>query len=157
VVKSDGVGFAGVTIRIVTNRGQTLTVVTGAGGYYEVPNVLGPTSYTVTAEHVGQSFSPFNGILPANAVVNFVAIESLYRIFGKVVSPSSVPLGHVTVSLEGGNVTVTTDSQGNFSFSLPLGTKYHIQLTSNEYDMYPSEFVGIVYGDTARLSVGRTG
>lgn len=157
VVKSDGVGLAGVTIRVTTNRGQTVSVVTGAGGYYEVPNVLGPTSYTVTAEQVGQSFTPFSGILPANAVVNFVAIESLYRVFGKVVSPTSAPLSNVTVALVGGNTTVTTDSQGNFSFSLPLGTKYHIQLTSNQYDMYPSEFVGVVYGETSRLSVGRTG
>ena len=118
---------------------------------------MGPASYTITASLQGKSFSPFSGILPANAVANFVAVNAAYSVIGKAVSPDNQPLSGIQVTLAEQNTTVITDNQGNFSFSLPLGAKYHIQLRSDRYDMYPSELVGEVHGNVARLSVGRTG
>lgn len=157
VVDKNGVGISGAIISVASSRGQTGVAQSGAGGNYIVPAILGPSSYQAAVTAPGQTFIPYSGVLPDTTTVNFVAVENQYSISGKVVSPSGTGLAGIQVRLVESNATVTTDSQGRFSFSLPRDSAYHIQLVSASYDMQPSEFVGTVTGNIRRISVGRTG
>ncbi|HKO45254.1 MAG TPA: SBBP repeat-containing protein [Pyrinomonadaceae bacterium] len=118
---------------ITLSDGLTLkSVLTESDGSYQFSPLREGGDFTVSAAKPGFAMSPqsqtFNN-LNSNQTLNFVATatnDPFYTISGQV-TENSVGLGGVTVTLSGSQSSVrTTDSTGNYSFTLAGGSDYTV-------------------------------
>ena len=106
------------------------TILTDASGNYSF-SVLAGGSYSVTPSLSGDSFSPasqtFNN-LSANQVQNFIAspVAGPFTISGQITISGNGLFGF-TLTLSGSQSgATTTNSSGNYSFSVPAGGSYTV-------------------------------
>jgi hypothetical protein len=125
---ADGLGGVKVMVSGVTNSGMT-----DFNGYYTISS-LPANNYTVTPLLACFIFSPSNQVVhvgPNNTNgVNFSTSNDFHLISGRVIEYTN-GLSGVTVTITGGGETnsVTTDTNGNYTFS---------GLCSNTYSVSPS-------------------
>jgi hypothetical protein len=113
VVDEENQGVPDVTVTL--DSGQI--AVTDAQGNY-VFGTLPPGNYTVTPSHQNNRFTPEEHVvsLSANATaVNFVMIDPLNDIQGKVLHANNSPMEGIDVQLDPGT-TATTGATGGFTF-----------------------------------------
>lgn len=101
----------------VVSSGTGATTVTNASGQYLFSNIPFATTYAVTATLAGFSFSPGkNGVITSNVTSDITGTCGTFTLSGRVLA-DGVGQSGVTVSGVSGKSAVTTDSQGNFSFT----------------------------------------
>jgi hypothetical protein len=131
-VTLSGNGLSGVTMTLSGQSGTQGggTILTDASGNYSF-SVLAGGSYSVTPSLSGDGFSPasqtFNN-LSANQVQNFIAspVAGTFTISGQVTISENGLFGF-TMTLSGSQSgATTTNSSGNYSFSVPAGGSYTV-------------------------------
>lgn len=122
-VQNVPVGITGVQILITGANEFSVIGNTDSNGAYIIPNLL-PDTYTITPSHVGHSFSPqtrTETISTANITnADFSAVPTgglTYQITGVVNLSGGNPLQGVTIDMNGGIGSTTTDNQGRYTFS----------------------------------------
>jgi hypothetical protein len=109
---------------VALTPGASQTTSADSGGNYSFNNIKNGT-YTVSASKLGYTFNPgfqqvtVNGALVPN--VNFAATETV-GIAGTLKGVSGNPISGATVSYNGGSQTASTDTNGNYTLSIPAGT-----------------------------------
>jgi len=132
-VLAGGSGVADVTVAVTGSTSATTT--TDANGNY---SFLVPTAgnYSVTPSLAGYTFSPASETfsnLSANQTANFSGTTFTLSISGKVVLGSSA-LSGVTMTLSGSSSgSMTTASNGTFSFSVQSGGDYTVTPSRSGY------------------------
>jgi hypothetical protein len=118
VAYSNGIGIAGVTIRLSTGR----TVQTNSAGYYLFAGVI-PGTYTVTPMLAGLSFDPaYRSVTINNENVGNVNFMGGYTISGRITDRSGKGLPNMNVYRTGygpssANSLTYTNSAGYYTFS----------------------------------------
>ena len=131
-----GSGLSGVTVTL--SGSQTGTSTTDGSGNYSFTLQAGGT-YTITPSLAGYAFTPssqtFNN-LSANQTVDFTAVPT-YTISGQVTLSGS-GLSGVTMTLSGSQSgSTTTDTSGNYSFTVPGSGSYTITPSWASYTFTP--------------------
>ena len=130
---------------VTLNDGTSLSsVVTESDGSYQFSRLREGGNFTVSAAKPHFTMAPasqtFNN-LTSNQIVNFVATASagpFYTISGQV-TINSVGLSGVTVALNGSQSGVrTTDSNGNYSFTVAGGGNYTVTPSSFGFIFTPA-------------------
>ncbi|TFB16479.1 hypothetical protein E3V93_07515 [Microbacterium sp. 3H14] len=129
VVRSNGVGVAGVTVTAVGPGGVTLTRVTDATGTYSFPRLAaGDYEITITTPGGFVATSPVtrNEQVAATDLANVdFQLARLGAIDGTVRDPGGAPVAGVTVTVTGPGVPqrLTSEADGTFGLgALPPGT-----------------------------------
>lgn len=152
VVKVDGVVIADAQVLLEIN-GSKFYRGTASNGTFSFDAVLGPAPFTLTATKAGFTFNQITGTLNSHRQVEFNGSARSYTVSGRVINENQQPLVGVAV-LANGFGSSTTNSNGEFSFAIPYGTRYSLTVSSSEYTFGRSELTGIVYGDVERIFVG---
>jgi len=133
-----GSGLSGVTVTL--SGSQSGSVVTTGSGSYSF-TVGGGGNYTVTPSLLGYTFTPPSQTyddLSGNQTENFIATAATFTISGQVVFLGS-PLAGVTVNLSGSQSgSFTTNSSGNYTFSVAAGGNYTVAPAPTGYTFTPS-------------------
>ncbi len=156
-VSLDSAGLAGVEMSLeavgqadgVRIR-QTQTITTGTDGFYEFTGLVAG-QYRVTPALAEYTFDPIERTPEVNDTLgnatgqDFVATRRTYSISGTVYLQAS-GLGGVEISLEPASgvltaqaQTVTTASDGSYSFTGLMSGQYRVVPTLNEYTFTPTE------------------
>jgi 5-hydroxyisourate hydrolase-like protein (transthyretin family) len=145
------------------NRRDIVSTSTGLDGTYAL--ALSPDTYKIRL-YVSRSTGlspPSYGTAYLGDVVSNVSIQSdttqdivlpYARVSGRTVDTSGSPVGNVSISVRQGSATpdswdgpyLTSDSSGNYAFSIRIGSNYSLSLT-------PSQTDGKVVTTTGTLSV----
>lgn len=152
-VEDSGSGLAGVQVVLEISGQQSRSTVTGPSGTFEFIGITGPVAYTVRASKSGKTFSPYSATLFSSTFVTFQNTASALQLSGRVVTSGNQALAGVSVIAPGiGNTT--TDSSGNWSFSVPYGTNYSVRFESSTHYFQEADLTGVALGSHQRLSVG---
>lgn len=135
-----GVGLAGVRVNLTGD--MTGVFDTGPSGDYSFA-VLAGGNYTVTPSKAGYNFTPasknFVGV-NTDQIQNFETIVPTNTISGNITFNGS-PLENVIVTLSGSKDDVdTTDSNGNYSFTVFSGGNYTVTPELQGYVFSPHDF-----------------
>ena len=139
-VGASGPALSGATVTITSSTSgfAPRTAQTNSAGNYTFSDLPSGRTYTVKSAKTNYTFTPTEKsftALNANQTANFTATATTaprtYNITGRVTNISGKGLQGVTVKLTGTRtLTVTTNSQGNYSFtSLPAGGNYTVRPT----------------------------
>lgn len=150
---------------VVLDDGESFTsVLTDSVGYYEFPRLREGGSFTVSANKANFTMAPpsqtFNN-LNANQVVNFTATPASspsFTISGRVIE-GGVGLPGVTITLSGSQHSLrTTDSNGDYSFTLPGGGTYTVtpSLAPLTFTLPSQTFFNLSLNQRASFTVRRT-
>ena len=144
-VTVNGVPLSGVSMALTGPVSKTVN--TDSGGNYSF-TTLGNGNYTITPSKSAYVFSPSNrSVTVSGANVtsqNFTA--ATYSISGTV-TVNGVPLSGVSMALTGpASKTVTTDSNGNYSFTTLGNGNYTITPSKSAYVFSPSNLSVTVNG-----------
>ncbi len=175
--KGGTVPLQGATVTLAQAGESDRTIVTGSGGTYSFGNITNGT-YTVSAtkgSHDIDPVAPFNGTIVINnassANNNFVSTNSPldYTISGKVTSVNSgsgmAGMTVTAVTSDGGfsasaTKSVTTDSSGNYTINVTLGT-YTVTPShpdDDDFEFSPtSRSVSITTASVANVNFSDTG
>ncbi|HEX7313492.1 MAG TPA: DUF2012 domain-containing protein [Pyrinomonadaceae bacterium] len=139
VLDKHNVALASVSVSL--SGAQTATTTTDAQGNYAFNNLAAGGNYTVGVSKANYSFSPvsvpFND-LGADQVANFTGTLLDYVVRGRVTS-GAASLAGVTVTLSGSKSgTATTDSNGNYSFTVPAEGNYTVTPSLKHYTFAPA-------------------
>jgi photosystem II stability/assembly factor-like uncharacterized protein len=149
---------------VTLNDGSSLSsVITGIDGSYQFVNLPQGGNFTVSAAKPHFTMSPtsqtFNN-LNGDQIVNFIATATnaaFYTIAGQIKENGS-PLSGVTVTLSGSQSgTRTTDSAGNYSFTLLEAGNYTVTPTKFGFTFAPASqtFNNLSANQTADFSATR--
>lgn len=138
VTTSGGAALSGVTVKL--SGSQTATATTDATGNYSFANLPAGGSYTVTPSRTNYAFTPvartFND-LNADQTSDFTGALVNYSISGRVTA-AGVGLAGVTVVLSGSQtMSTTTDSTGNYSFTVTAEGNYTVTPSKAHYTFAP--------------------
>jgi len=152
---SGGQGLSGVSLTL--SGAQTGTAITDAGGFYSF-TVTKVGDYTIApATTTYYTFVPQTFInLHLNQIANFAGILRSYTVSGRVTAGPD-PAAGLVVPLTGSQTgAVTTNSNGEYLFSLSAGGNYTITPSLNHFDFSP---VSIVIADLSsdRLNLNFSG
>jgi hypothetical protein len=133
------------------NGGAFGTRLTDASGNYAYTGIDNGTTYSITPGLFGYTFSPSTatGSITGDTDLDFIATPNPHTVSGTVFS-AGVPVSGVTVTAQGIG-SVTTDSSGAYSFTIPYGTTYSISASRPKYTIVPAAHTGTVTGDTTLL------
>ena len=138
-VTLSGSGLSGVTVTL--GGSQSGATSTNSSGNYSFTVPAGG-NYTVTPSLSSYTFSPaslpFNNLSGNQAGANFAAsIVTTYAISGQVTLSGS-GLSGVTVTLSGSQSgAASTNSSGNYSFTVPAGGNYTVTPSLSGYTFSP--------------------
>ena len=140
VVNAGGNAISGVTLQL--SGSQSGTATTDANGNYSFANLPATGSYAVTPSKANHSFTPpsqtFNN-LADNKTANFTGTLVNYQIGGRVTAADGTGLGGVNVSLSGSQTgSATTDSGGNYSFTVLAEGNYTVTPSKADYSFSPA-------------------
>lgn len=151
VVLSDGASF--------------MSVFTDSFGYYEFLRLREGGSFTVSANKPNFTMAPpgqtFNN-LTGNQVLNFTATptaSAFFTVSGRV-TENGVGLPGITITLTGSQQSVrTTDTNGNYSFTLPGGGNYTVtpSFAFLGFTLSSQTFVNLSANQTANFTAARQG
>jgi RHS repeat-associated protein len=144
VTTAQGAGISGVNIT-VTNiyGGSGGTASMDSNGNYTVSQLWPGESYSVTPSKTGYTFNPpsrtYSALQESVDDANFTGAVATYTISGRVTTPLGAGMSQVTVTLSGSaGGSVTTDANGNYSFTnLSLGN-YTVTPSKAGYNFTPS-------------------
>lgn len=150
----DSNGLAGTTVSLT--GGQQRNTVTDGSGNYQFTAVPAGFDYTVTPQtNAYYSFvsSKIFTDLRMSQTANFAGTLRYYTVSGSVqLGPNSAP-GLVLPITGSQATTVTTDENGNYSISFPVGGSYTITPALRYYDFSPvSQFVTDLTSDQINRS-----
>jgi subtilisin family serine protease len=146
-----GVGGARVTLRYNSN---VFTSYTDSSGRYSFSNILGPITYSVDVVSSGYSITSSSIYLNTNRTLDFAALQNAYVLSGRVIDTDKNPVAGISITLNrSDNNSFTTDSQGYFAFSVPLGMQYSLRASSGDAVFNLNDLSGTVYGDVQRVFV----
>jgi hypothetical protein len=147
VTDENGRPLEGATI--ILSGSQSLAVPTDSQGRFRFSGLPTAGSYTVTVSKKHYTFATSSQTISApvgNVNVAFQGRLNRYSISGRVERPNSTYLMGVSVRLEPSNRTVTTDSNGYFSFTgLAAGENYTV--TPIPYDNFVFVPVNATFND----------
>ncbi|HKR13626.1 MAG TPA: SBBP repeat-containing protein [Pyrinomonadaceae bacterium] len=150
---------------VVLSDGETITsIFTDSVGYYEFPRLREGGSFTVNANKANFTMAPpsqtFDN-LTANQVLNFTATpvsSPFFTISGRV-TEGGVGLRGVTITVSGSQESVRiTDSNGDYSFTLPGGGTYTVtpSLAPLTFTLPSQTFFNLSLNQRASFTVRRT-
>ena len=139
VVNANNSGLAGIPVTLSGTRSATTT--TAADGSYLFAGLPVGGSYTVKPSLLGYVFSPtsqsFNN-LTADQYAGFVVDYIERTVKGRVTLPGGAGVSGVTITVAGSKAgTTATDSNGNYSFSVPNGGDYTVTFSKAHYVITP--------------------
>ena len=126
----------------VTLSGSLTTTITNAGGNYSFTVAAGG-NYTVTPQLANNTFTPtsrtFNAV-SSNQTANFTAQAVTFTISGNVKADGANLQGAtVTKCLTGAQIApLTTGANGNYSFTVPAGSKYDVSVYKAGFTFNPA-------------------
>ena len=127
----------GVTVSV--SGGATTSATTDSSGNYSF-TLDAAGNYTLTPSKANYTFAPVNASttsLSANWTQNFTASTITYTTSGNITLGGN-PMPGVTVSVSGGATTsATTDSSGNYSFTLDAAGIYTLTPSKANYTFSP--------------------
>ncbi len=140
-VRENAQSLEGVTVTLSGDAAGTVTTV--SNGVYSF-TVTGGGDYTVTPTKTGYTFSPTNysytDLSASQSGQNFTASQSSFTISGAI-SASGSPLSGVLVTLSGdASQTLTTVSNGAYSFTVSAGGDYAVTPTKTGYTFSPTNY-----------------
>jgi len=151
VTNLPGNNITGLTVMCVSINGgrisQSGTITTiGSDARFVCPSLPVNAEYQVTPAKLGLSFAPVDRTLPplfgdTEIVTPFVATaESPHTISGRVTQPNGVTgLSGVTVALGGAQTaSAVTNSNGDYSFTVPYGGNYTVTPSHSNFTFTPS-------------------
>jgi CSLREA domain-containing protein len=153
IVTSAGVSISGVT---VARTGGT-SVTTDTNGNYSFTGVANGT-YTITPSKAGTTFTPTSKSVTVNnanvANVNFAgSTSSSFTISGRVVFSTGTGISGVTVTRSGSATPVTTDANGNYTFTNVAVGSYTITPSKSGYSFIPtSKVVSVSSSNVANVN-----
>lgn len=119
------------------------SVSTDSSGAYELTDIVYGTSYTISAQYVGYTFSAQSGSIASNATHDFIGTLNTYTISG-VITDGSNPIAGVNVDA-GGLGTAITSSSGMYSFeNIAHGTNYSISIAKTGYTFNTHSATGVL-------------
>ena len=141
VLDSNGAPLSDTEVTL--SGGQLRSVMTESDGTYQFSQLQEGGSFTVSAARAHYTFTPpsqsFNN-LNSHQTVNFTAASTnapFYTISGRITDVGN-GLGGVAVALGGSQVGLTsTDSSGNYSFTVPGGGNYTITPSILGFNLTP--------------------
>jgi hypothetical protein len=140
ITKNNSTPLGGVTVTL--SGSQNETAITDATGYYVFWDVKAGGNYTVTPSLPNYSFSrssqSFNQ-LAKNQTTDFTAtrINSSFTLSGQVLD-GTIPLRGITIELSGSqSATTLTDTNGNYSFTVPAEGDYMVTPLDTYYTFTP--------------------
>jgi hypothetical protein len=153
VTGAGGTGIPGVTVEL--SGFQSGTATTDADGHYSFANLPAGGSYTVTASRANYTFTDAQSYddLSADQTSNFIGALISYTISGRVTSGGD-GLAGIVVKLGGdGTATATTNSDGNYSFTVTAEGGYTVS-PSEHYAFTPpgANFNNLGADQTANFS-----
>ncbi len=130
----NGSALAGATVSLTGS--QTSSAVTDSTGAYSLTNLAGGGNYVVKLSKPGYAWTPpslaFND-LGANQTANFTGVFITYSISGRV-TENGAGLSGVSITLSGSQAgTSTTDTSGNYSFTVPSEGNYTVTASKQHY------------------------
>ncbi|HEX8500725.1 MAG TPA: carboxypeptidase regulatory-like domain-containing protein [Pyrinomonadaceae bacterium] len=140
VVSSTGAALGGVAVTLGGSKAATVT--TNSQGFFVFNDVPRNGNYTVTpGPTVGYVFSPasrsFNNLTSDQGGV-YTGTATSYRLSGRVTSGGAALPG-VSVSVTGSRAaTAATDSDGNYSLTLPVNGSYTVTPSKKHYTIAPA-------------------
>jgi hypothetical protein len=139
VLRANGTPVSGVT---VTRSGSESAVdTTDINGHYGFSDVAAGGNYVITPTRPHTTFSPTSRSitgLSSNQTGNFTATNVNYTVSGKI-TLNGAGFGGVTVNLLGSDAkTATTDSSGNYSFSVLAEGAYTVTPVKKHYTFAPA-------------------
>ena len=75
------------------------------------------------------------------------------KLAGKVFNSKNDPVVGATIQIEGTNTGITTDVDGNFTLSLPVGKKHSLVVSSVNYETKTIADVEVIAGQTNELQI----
>ncbi len=137
---SGGQGLSGVSLTL--SGAQTATVLTGAGGFYLFTvTLVGDYTITPTATPYYSFARQLFPNLHLNQTANFAGKLRYYTVSGRVTAGPDAAAG-VIIPFSGSQTgTVTTNSNGEYSISLPAGSNFTITPSLTHFDFSPANFV----------------
>ncbi|MET0648421.1 MAG: DUF2012 domain-containing protein, partial [Pyrinomonadaceae bacterium] len=145
---------AGVALALTGSKSGTAT--TDAQGNFLFADLPRGGNYTVTpAKRVGYTYNPAArtfGNLTSDASTIIVAVPTNYKIAGRVTAAGGAGLSGVAVTLSGSkSETATTDSNGAYSFNVPIHGDYAVAPSKTHYtfDRASATFTGVASNQTA--------
>src|ERR1043166_6777585 len=144
VKDAGGKPLAGVALALP--GAQSATATSDSNGNYSFANLAAGADYTVTPSKTNYTFTPSNRAvnnLTSDQTADFAAALNHYTLSGVVSGAGGGGLAAVTATLSGAqSATVTTDSNGNYSFAnLTAGAGYTVTPSKAGYDFAPSSQV----------------
>jgi inhibitor of cysteine peptidase len=134
-----GAAMAGVTVTL--SGGQSATTTTDSQGGYSFANLPAGAAYTVTPSKPGYDFAPASKSftdLGADQTADFTVTPSNLALSGRVTA-NSAALAGVNVTLSGSKTgTATTDSNGNYSFTITSEGNYTVTPSKTHYTFAPT-------------------
>ena len=137
---SGGQGLSGVSIAL--SGAQTGTTLTGDGGFYSF-TVTQVGDYTITpATTPYYTFVPLTFTnLHLNQPANFAGTLRYYTVSGRLTLGPDAAAGLVVPVSGSQTATATTNSNGEYYFTLPAGGNYTITPSLSYYDFSPASLV----------------
>jgi len=139
-----GEGIAGVTMSVTGSLSANTTSAstsTGSDGTY-VMRLFGEGTYTLRPFHIFYNFDPGDCRAVGNNTCNFTGSRIRLFISGKVTDPNNQAISGATVRLRrsGSNssTVITTDSVGEYSFTVLAGDSYTVTPSMNNYTFAPT-------------------
>jgi hypothetical protein len=161
VTRADGAGISGATLTLA--GAQAATATTDAGGNYTLNGLPAGGNYTVTVSRANYTFSTASqsvNDLGSDQSINFSGTPVSYMISGRVTNNGAAMRG-VTITLGGGQTaTLTTGTDGTYSFMAAAESAYTITASKANYTFTPPRLTinslgGNTVGDfTAKLNAG---
>ena len=140
LVSSDGFAMGGVNIALSGSKTDTTT--TNPQGFFLFTNVPRGGSYTVTpGPAVGYTFSPtsksYNNVTSDQGGV-YTGTPTNFKVSGRV-TLGGAGFSGVNVNVTGSRTaTATTDSNGAYSFTLPVSGNYTVTPARQHYSFAPA-------------------
>jgi hypothetical protein len=138
-VKSNGVGLSGVTVAV--SGAQAATTTTDSSGNFSF-QLTAEGNYTLTPAKTHHTFSPGSlsfDHLAGNSNANFTGTRLNYILSGKI-SENGIGLKGVLVTLSGSQSgSITTDSGGDYAFTVPSEGNYSVTPTLSHYTFSPAQ------------------
>ena len=151
VVSTDGRTLTSLAVNLTGTRQARVTA--DADGNYAFNSLPAGGTYTVTPELSAFDFSPPSRTfenLGGHQTADFAATYKFGSLSGRVTDEGGKGLYSVPVVLTGGPqpVTSTTDTNGNYSFSLlTKGVSYTVTASQLGFTFEPASFSRLVAGD----------
>lgn len=136
---STGAALAGVTVTL--SGSQSSVATTDSNGGYAFASLPGGGNYTLALSKTSYSWSPQSlavNDLSSNQTMNFTGTFVSHDIKGRV-TENGVGLSGVSVALSGSqSSTASTDSTGNYSFTVPSEGNYTVTTSKLHYTFNPA-------------------